>query len=148
MLIRDVVSNDTVSVSQEDSLRTVVAKMVLNNCASVSVIDADHNLVGVITIRDIMMPLYPEQGDYVHNTLAARDFEAMEEGYAKVLEKTAADVMTANPVSVSADDPVLKALSFMGLRNLRRIPVVDGTKLVGVATIEGINGAMFIAHAH
>jgi len=82
----------------------------------------------------------------VHDSLGARDFEGMEEGYNKVLEKTVSDVMTANPVSVSADDPILKALSFMGLRNLRRIPVVDGSKLVGVVTIEAINGAMFIEH--
>jgi len=70
----------------------------------------------------------------------------MEDGYASVLQKTVADVMTANPVSVALDDPILKALSFMGLRNLRRIPVVDGAKLVGVVTIEAINGAMFIEH--
>jgi len=146
MLIREIVSNDAVSVSKEDNLRTVVSKMVLNNCASVTVTDTDNNLIGVVTIRDVMMPLYPQQGDYVHDTLASRDFEAMEEGYSKVLAQKAGDVMTANPVSVSVSDPVLKALSFMGLRNLRRIPVVDGNKLIGVVTIEAINGAMFIQH--
>lgn len=146
MLIREITSNDAVSVSKEDTLRKVVSKMLLHNCASVTVTDGDDNLIGVVTIRDIMMPLYPEQGDYVHDNLGARDFEGMEEGYSKVLEKTVADVMTANPVSVSADDPILKALSFMGLRNLRRIPVVDGAKLIGVVTIEAINGAMFIEH--
>ncbi|HID36351.1 MAG TPA: CBS domain-containing protein [Ghiorsea sp.] len=146
MLIQEVVSNDAVSVSKDDTLRTVVSKMVLNNCASVTVVDGEQNLIGVVTIRDVMMPLYPKQGDYVHDSLGARDFEGMEEGYAKVLEKTAGDVMTANPVAVSTTDPVLKALSFMGLRNLRRIPVVDGSKLIGVVTIEAINGAMFIHH--
>ncbi|MDQ6989768.1 MAG: CBS domain-containing protein [Mariprofundaceae bacterium] len=146
MLIREVQSNDAVSVTQDDTLRTAASKMVLNHCASVTVIDNDSNLVGIITIRDLMMPLYPEQGDYVHDSLGARDFEAMEEGYGKVLEQKVSMVMTVNPVSVSADDPILKALSFMGLRNLRRIPVVDGSKLVGVVTIEAINGAMFIKH--
>ncbi len=146
MLVEEIVSNDAVSVTKDDSLRKVVSKMVLNNCASVTVVDQDQNLIGVITIRDIMMPLYPKQGDYVHDTLAARDFEAMEEGYPKILEKKAGDIMTANPVSVSASDPVLKALSFMGLRNLRRIPVVDGSKLIGIVTIEAINSAMFIEH--
>ena len=146
MLIREIASNDAVSVSKEDTLRTVVSKMLLHNCASVTVTDENGNLIGVVTIRDIMMPLYPEQGDYVHDSLGARDFEGMEEGYSKVLEQKVSDVMTANPVSVSADDPILKALSFMGLRNLRRIPVVDGTKLIGIVTIEAINGAMFIEH--
>jgi len=144
MLIREVVSNDAVSVSKEDTLRTVASKMVLNNCASVTVVDENQNLVGIVTIRDIMMPLYPQQGDYVHDTLASRDFEAMEEGYGKVLELTAHDAMTANPVSVSVEDPVLKALSFMGLRNLRSVPVVDDKKLIGVVSIEAINGAMLL----
>jgi len=146
MLIREILSNDAVSVSKDDTLRTVVSKMVLNNCASVTVTDGDNNLIGVATIRDVMLPLYPQQGEYVHDSLAARDFEAMEAGYAKNLEQKVSDVMTPNPVSVSADDPVLKALSFMGLRNLRRIPVVEGSKLVGVVTIEAINGALFINH--
>jgi hypothetical protein len=28
-----------------------------------------------------MLPLYPDQGEYIHDTLHARDFEAMEENY-------------------------------------------------------------------
>lgn len=147
MLIRDVVSNEVVSVSKTDSLRTVVSKMVISNSASVAVTEAGK-LIGVLTIRDIMMPLYPQQGEYVHDSLAARDFETMENGYAKILQQTAGDVMTANPVSVSLSDPILKALSFMGLRNLRRIPVVDDGEFVGIVTIEAINSAMLIAHGN
>ena len=146
MLIRDIVSNDTVSVSKEDNLRTAVSKMVLNHCGSVTVIDDEQNLIGVVTIRDVMIPLYPQQGDYIHDSLAARDFEAMEQDYGKLMDQKVGDIMTANPVSISDDEPILKALSFMGLRNLRNIPVVDGNKLTGMVTIEAINGAMFIEH--
>ncbi len=147
MLIREIVSHDAVSASKEDTLHTVVSKMVLHNCAMVTVVDDAGNLTGIITIRDIMMPIFPQQGDYVHDNLAARDFEAMEDNYSKILTQTAGEVMTSNPVTVSIDEPVLKALSFMGLRNLRRIPVVDGRKLVGIVTIETINSAMFLKHA-
>ncbi len=146
MLVSEIINDNAVSVKKDDSLKTVVTKMVLNHCASVSVVDDDHNLIGIVTTRDVMLPLYPQQGDYVHDTLAARDFEAMEDGYSRILKQTAGDVMTANPVSVSSRDPLLKALSFMGLRNLRRIPVVDEGKLVGVVTIETINNAMFLKH--
>ena len=144
MLVSEIINDDVVSVRKEDSVKTAVVKMVLNHCASVSVVDDDHNLIGIVTTRDIMMPLYPQQGDYVHDSLASRDFEAMEDGYSKILSRKVGDIMTANPVSVSVSDPILKALSFMGLRNLRRIPVVDQKKLVGVVTIETINAAMFL----
>jgi len=56
----------------------------------------------------------------------------------------AGDVMTANPITVSSDDAVLKAASYMGLRNLRRIPVVNAGKQVGILSIENINNALFL----
>jgi len=55
-------------------------------------------------------------------------------------------VMTPNPMTVYSDMPVLKAASFMGLKNLRRIPVVDDGKLTGIVSIGDINRGMFIEH--
>ena len=51
--------------------------------------------------------------------------------------------MTRHPLTVSADDPILKAASYMGLKNFRRIPVVDGTRLVGMISIGDINRELF-----
>ncbi len=144
MKVRMPMSSEVVSVSKDDTLHTAVAKMVMHNCAQVTVADNDGNLIGIVTVRDVMMPLYPGQGDYVHDSLHARDFEAMEENYGKVLEMKAGDVMTANPVNVSPDDSVLKAASFMGLKNLRRIPVAEDGKQVGILSIENINNALFL----
>jgi CBS domain-containing protein len=61
-----------------------------------------------------------------------------------MLKMKVADVMTANPVTVSSSDSVLKAASFMGLKNLRRIPVVNDGKQVGILSIENINNALFL----
>jgi len=41
---------------------------------------------------------------------------------------------------------VLKAASYMGLKNLRRIPVVDDGELKGMVSIGDINRGMFIQH--
>lgn len=144
MKVRDAMSTEVVSLSREDSLHTAVARMVMHNCAQVTVADGGGKLIGIVTVRDIMMPLYPDQGDYVHDSLHARDFEAMEDNYSKVLGMKVGDVMTANPVSVSPDDSVLKAASFMGLKNLRRIPVVNDGKQIGILSIENVNNALFL----
>ncbi len=144
MKVRDAMSSEVVSISKSDTLHTAVSQMVMHNCAQVTVADDDGKLIGIVTVRDVMLPLYPEQGEYVHDSLHARDFEAMEENYTKVLAMTAGDVMTANPVHVSPDDSVLKAASFMGLKNLRRIPVAVDGKQVGILSIENINNALFL----
>lgn len=144
MKVREAMSSEVVSLSKDDTLHQAVAQMVMHNSAQVTVADGDGKLIGIVTVRDVMMPLYPDQGDYVHDSLHARDFEAMEENYGKVLDMKVGDVMTANPVSVSPDDSVLKAASFMGLKNLRRIPVVNDGKQVGILSIENINNALFL----
>ncbi|MCF7822485.1 MAG: CBS domain-containing protein [Mariprofundaceae bacterium] len=144
MKVSQAMSSEVVSVSMDDSLKEAVCQMVMHNIGMVTVTDADENLIGVVTVRDVMLPLYPDAGEYVHDTLHARDFEAMEENYDRVLKIKVGDVMTANPVTVSSDDSVLKAASFMGLKNLRRIPVVDDGKQMGILSIENINNALFL----
>jgi CBS domain-containing protein len=69
----------------------------------------------------------------------------MEEGYPAVLAKKVEEVMSTNPLSVSPNAPVLEAASFMGLKNFRRIPVVEKGKLVGMVSIGDINRGLFFA---
>jgi CBS domain-containing protein len=50
------------------------------------------------------------------------------------------DVMTPNPLTVSADDGILAAAQLMGDRNLRHLPVVEGGNLVGIVSIRDVLG--------
>jgi len=147
MLVSEVMTSGVKAVKKEDTLRKVVVDMIQKHCGSVPVVDDAGALIGIVTLRDVLLPLYPNYGEYIHDNVHARDFEEMQEGYAKVLEMTAGEVMTANPFTVAPDEPILKAASYMGLKNLRHIPVADGDKLVGVITISDINQALFFDSA-
>jgi CBS domain-containing protein len=68
----------------------------------------------------------------------------MEDGYAEVLGGKVEDIMSRNPLTVAPDDPILEAASYMGLKNFRRMPVVDGGTLVGIVSISDINRGLFI----
>ena len=52
------------------------------HCGTPSVVERDNQLVGIITLRDVLLPLYPNYGDYVHDTVHSRNLIEMEEGYA------------------------------------------------------------------
>jgi len=147
MLVRDVMTSGVKAVNKEDTLRQVAVGMIQRHCGSVPVVDADGALVGIVTLRDVLLPLYPNYGEYIHDNVHARDFEEMEDGYGKVLDMTAGEVMTADPFTVAPDEPILKAASYMGLKNLRHIPVADNGKLIGVITISDINQALFFNQA-
>ena len=148
MKVNEVMSHGSITCKAGDTLHDATQKMVMRRCGALPVVADDDasQLIGIITIRDTMLPLYPNFGEYIHDAKSARDFEEMEENYKRVMCMKVTEVMTANPMSVPSNMPVLKAASFMGLKNLRRLPVVDDGKLAGMVSIGDINRGMFINH--
>ncbi len=143
MVVRDVMSTGVLTAKKTDTLRSVVIKMLSRHCGAIPVVEDDGKLIGLVAVRDVMIPLYPKYGDYVHDNVHSRDFVEMEEGFPSVLKKTVGDVMSHNPLTVSPDDPILEAASYMGLKHFRRIPVVEDGKLVGMVSIGDINRGLF-----
>ena len=145
MLVEQVMSKGVLTVGPADRLRSVVEHMLARQCGAVPVVEHGDRLLGVVAIRDVLLPLYPPMVDYVHDNVTARDFAAMEQGYAGVLERRVDEAMTRHPFTVAPHDPVLKAASYMGLKQLRRIPVVADDRLLGMISIGDINRALFLA---
>lgn len=139
MLVQDVMSTGIVMVQKSDTIRSAVMKMMNRHCGSLPVVEGDNQLVGMITLRDVLIPLYPNYGDYIHDNVHSRSFVEMEDGYPEVLGGKVEDIMSKNPMTVTPHDPVLEAASYMGLKNFRRIPVVDKGRLVGMVSIGDIN---------
>ena len=148
MLVHEVMSTGVVTARKTDTVRSAVIKMLSRHCASVPVVEDDGRLVGIVTLRDVLLPLYPNYGDYIHDNVHSRDFVEMEEGYPEVLAKKVDEVMSANPMTVSPNDPVLQAASYMGLKNFRRIPVVERGKLVGIVSVGDVNRGLFFERGH
>lgn len=143
MLVHDVMSTGVVTAKKTDTVRSVVIKMMNRHCGAIPVIEGDNQLIGMVTLRDVLLPLYPNYGDYIHDSVHSRDFMEMEEGYSEVLGKKVEDIMSSNPLTMSPNTPALEAASYMGLKHFRRIPVVEKNKLVGMVSIGDINRGLF-----
>lgn len=148
MLVRDVMSTGVLTVRASDKVRTVVSRMLTRHCGAIPVVDGVDELIGLVAVRDVLLRLYPDFNDYVHDNIGSRDFVAMEQGYAAVLDQRVDEIMTPHPFTVSPDDPILKAASYMGLRNFRRIPVVERGRLLGMISIGDINRELFLDAQH
>lgn len=96
----------------------------------IPVVDAE-NLVGIISDRDLRRPRWAEHVD---------DWTA----YYQIDDShTVADVMTRNPETVRASDPVLKAVKIFRERRYGALPVLnkdDG--LVGILSAQDLLGAL------
>lgn len=143
MLVHEVMSTGVLTAFPTDSVRSVVIKMLSRHCGAIPVIDGQNTLIGLVALRDVLLPLFPNLGDYVHDNVHSRDFTEMEEGYPEALKKKVEEVMSRNPLTVSPSTPILEAASYMGMKNFRRIPVAEDGKLMGMVSIGDINRGLF-----
>jgi CBS domain-containing protein len=143
MLVHEVMSTGLVTAKKTDTVRSVVIKMMNRQCGAIPVVEGDNQLVGMVTLRDVLLPLYPNYGDYIHDNVHSRNFVEMEEAYPEALGGKVEGIMSRNPLTVASSDPILEAASYMGLKNFRRIPVVDKGTLVGMLSIGDINRGLF-----
>ena len=143
MLVHEAMSTGLVTAKKTDTVRSVVIKMMNRQCGAIPVVEGDNQLVGMVTLRDVLLPLYPNYGDYIHDNVHSRNFVEMEDGYSEALDEKVEEIMSRNPLTVAPHDPVLEAASYMGLKNFRRMPVVDKGTLVGMLSIGDINRGLF-----
>lgn len=155
MFVHEVMSTGLVTAKKTDTVRSVVMKMINRRCGSIPIVEGDNQLVGIVSLRDILLPLYPYHGDSIipdvcvvvnvvaHDDVHSLNFVEMEAGYPEVLGGKVEEIMSRNPLTVAPHDPILGAASYMGLKNFRRIPVVDKGAIVGIVSIGDINRGLF-----
>jgi CBS domain-containing protein len=147
MQVHEVMTTGVLTAFPTDTVRSTVIKMLSRHCGAVPVVDGQNTLVGLVALRDVMLPLFPNFGDYIHDNVHSRDFTEMEEGYPDVLKKKVEDIMSRNPLTVTPSTPILEAASYMGMKNFRRIPVAEDGKLKGMVSIGDINRGLFFERA-
>ena len=117
ILVRDVMSKDVKVVQPNSSVREVVAKMNKFNIGSIVVVQGEKP-VGVISERDILRRV-------VEPCLSP-----------EVL--TARQVMTSPVVTISETASMDEAARLMAKKKVRKIPVMNEQKLVGIVTFTDI----------
>ncbi len=114
MKVRDIMTANVETVGPETDLVTIARRMKDLNVGSLPVVENDQ-LVGIITDRDIVIRAVAE----------GRSLEGEQvRGY-----------LTPNPTTVTPDTDAREAAELMGREQIRRLPVVEGGRLVGFLAI-------------
>ncbi|MBT3310326.1 MAG: CBS domain-containing protein [Gammaproteobacteria bacterium] len=141
MLVKDIMSRHVRFVTPETPMREVVSAMTLYRVSGLPVIEEDR-LVGFIAEKDVLHHLFPSLEEAMTQG-GTFDFEDMEANYSQVVNLNVSDLMTTGVIGVTEDMPVLKATSLMVRHRFRRIPVVDGDKLLGMMSLGDVHKAIF-----
>lgn len=114
MQIKDIMTRNISCVSPWDTVESAARRMDEHNVGSVPVCENDR-VVGILTDRDIVTRCV-SQGK---NT-----------GSVPVGE-----VMTKNPITATVNMEVSEAVKIMSERQIRRLPVVENSSLVGMVAL-------------
>lgn len=117
ILVRDIMSKDVKVVQPNSKVREVVAKMNKFNIGSIVVVQGEKP-VGVISERDILRRV-------VEPCLSP---EAL----------TARQVMTSPALTINETASIEEAAKLMAKKKVRKIPVMNEQKLVGIVTFTDI----------
>ncbi|BCO09133.1 hypothetical protein GF1_15090 [Desulfolithobacter dissulfuricans] len=99
--------------------------------------DKQDNVVGILSIKDIMRAVIPP---YLSVDLSVFSWDNMlEDMTRRAREKTVADVMTKEVVSVADDDPLMVCVDIMIRKGLQRLPVKDEDgEIIGMVYIRDV----------
>ena len=115
MQVKELMTKDVTKVNANSSVSEIAKDMKSLNVGSIPVCDDNNNVVGIVTDRDIVLRDVAS-GDHHHNS-------------------TAQNVMSSHLVTVTPDTDVHEAANIMAKNQIRRLPVVENGKLVGMLSI-------------
>ena len=133
MFAADVMTHDVVTVNTDTTVKEIAEILLAKGISAVPVVDAAGALVGIVS-----------EGDLIHrveNETERRrswwlelfaDRERMAQDFIKSHARKAGDVMTRQVVTVKPEMPLGEVSTLLEKHRIKRVPVVDGGKLVGI----------------
>lgn len=117
MKVKDIMSKTVVNLNPEDTVDQAAHLMKEHNVGSIPVCSSEK-VIGIITDRDITL-------------------RSVADGNNSTTQKIR-EIMSSNPVLGNPEMDVTEAGRIMGERQIRRLPIVENNKLVGIISLGDI----------
>jgi len=121
-IVPDLVRDQMLTELHPATMVSDAARVMAERNIGAVMVSQDNRLVGIFTERDMVIRVVAQGLDASATRLA--------------------DVMTANPDTVSPDEAPHRALEMMRNRGYRHLPVVDGSRIVGMCSIRDLYAAI------
>ena len=118
MKLKEIMSKDIASLNSNDSIERAAQLMKQYNVGSIPIL-SQSGVIGIVTDRDITLRSVAAGQNTNHQTVG--------------------EVMSTNPVVGNPDMDVHEAARIMSQKQIRRLPVVDGSSLVGMVSLGDIS---------
>jgi CBS domain-containing protein len=126
--VGDVMTRDVVTVTVDTPFKQIGQLMDEHHISAIPVVDADRAVVGIVSEADLLLKTEAGGEEPGGWTSDARDRRA------KAHAQTAAGLMSSPAVSVAPNVPLAAAARLMRKQSVKRLPVVEDGRLVGIVS--------------
>ena len=131
----DVMTRNIVSVSRDAPVAEAIRLMLDNHISGLPVIDEANQLVGILTEGDLL-----RRGETGTERHRPRWLEMLmgpgrlADEYVRTHGRKVGEIMTRDLASVTPDTPLDEVVGLMERRRIKRVPVLDGDRPVGIVS--------------
>ncbi len=134
MIAFDIMTREVVTVGPDTDVSDIVAAMLKHRISAVPVV-RDGAVVGIISEGDLLRRA--ETGTEAKRSRWLEIFtptQTLAADYVRSHARKASEIMTEGVVTVAFDAPIAEIARVLETRGIKRVPVVQGGKLVGIVS--------------
>lgn len=138
LTVADIMSSKVVSIKGTTTVREMAVIFDTMRFGSLPIVDESGNLTGIVSASDLVeqdRPLHIPTVISLFDWIIPLEGEgALQRDLKKITAQTAAELASTDIATVTPSDTVSTAAEIMSSKKLHALPVVDGTKLVGMVS--------------
>jgi len=140
----DVMTSNVISVRADASVGEIAEILLTNRISGVPVVDDAGDLIGIVSEGDLIHRVEvgtERRRSWWLELLSSKQILAHE--FIKAHARKAADLMTRHVITVRPDTPLSDLASLLDKHGIKRVPVTENGKLVGIVSRANLVQALF-----
>lgn len=138
MRVSEIMTRDVLTVTPDTPIKQIISVLSGQAISGLPVVEADGRLVGIVSEGDLVMrekPVHmPAAVAFLGALIFVEDFKQTFEDLRRHVGATAQDVMTHAVITIGPEATTEEAAKIMIDRDVKRLPVVEGDRLIGILT--------------
>ena len=139
---KDIMTTEVITISPKTEVAQAAKLLLTNRINGLPVVNEAGELVGILCQSDLIIqqkniPI-PSLFTLLDGFIPLTSSKKLDREVEKIAATTAADAMTANPVTVNPDTGIEEIAALMVEKNYHTLPVLDGDELVGIVGKEDV----------
>jgi len=135
MKARDVMVKDVITVGPDDEVARAARLLADHDISALPVVDADRRIMGILSEADLLhreeIGTTRQRPRWLEAFLPASTLAA---DYSKAHGRKVAELMSVDVISASPDASLSEIATLLERHRIKRVPIVEGERLVGVVS--------------